>query len=119
MQINPEKLSMLAAEWDPTPFAQAIESASAIPLNPAVPPVDQGDFSWVGNPGAKPQVPPSMGMPPAQMQSLMGMMQQKPAQVPQAPAVQPQAPQSVGQFPGMPKIGKIPTLAEILQGRSA
>lgn len=114
MQLNPDKLNELAAEWDPTPFVTAMEQASAMPATGMV----GGDFGWVnGQPQPK---PPSMGMLPAQQQQLMGMMQPK-QQAPQpAPAVQPAKPGGgVPQYPGIPKIGQVPSLAEILQGRSA
>jgi len=119
MQINPEKLSALAAEWDPTPFVQAMETASAMPVGAAVPPVDQGDFSWVGNatPPGQPKVP-QIGAP-AQQQAAMGLMQQpKPGMAP-PPGAMPQGPGPAVQYPGLPKIGQVPSLGQILAGRSA
>lgn len=67
--IDETKLNILAQEWDPTPFLQALQSTAAMPgmTQPGQPPMGapQGDYaSMLGQmPQAQPQMPGGMPMP--------------------------------------------------------
>lgn len=104
MQLNPQRLMAMAEEWDPGPFLEAIELASAQPVQgfPEEPmgmsyaqmlgeAPGQGAVPQGGNlaPGAQPGGAP---LPPALMQQIMGSMQQQGSGPPQAPAVAPSKP---------------------------
>lgn len=119
MPINMTKLNMIAQEWDPTPFLEAIEQASAMPLGDPQQggAMDMGagaDFASVMGGAPQPQGKmPGTGINPAALQ----MMQPKQAASPQAPAVAPNAPRQVNiRPPEMPQIGRIPSLKDILGG---
>lgn len=119
MPLNMTKLNELAMEWDPGPFLEAIEQASAIPLDPqpggAMDMGAGGDFASIMGtaPQAKPGTPAAL--PP---QAMAGLMPQQPQQ-PQvsAPSVAPRGPGPAMQFPGLPRMAKVPSLRDILGGR--
>jgi hypothetical protein len=123
MPLDMTKLNALAAEWDPTPFLQAIEQAETMPAAGGAPGgamdmtgsanVPGGDFASIM--GAAPQAPGAAPLSPQMMKGLMPQ-QPKPGAAP-APAVAPQAPRQLNiQAPALPRIGKIPSLKDILGG---
>lgn len=105
MQLNPQRLMMMAQEWDPGPFLEAIEQASAqqvqgFPEEPTGMSYAQMLGEAPGQ-GAVPQGGAPAGgapLPAGMMQQAMGQQQQPGMQ--QAPAVAPQAPAMIN-FPSM------------------
>ena len=127
--LNMTKLNEIAAEWDPTPFLEAIEKAAAVPVDPQ--PGGAMDMSGaVAQPNGPSGQPPMnfasmMGTAPAGMAGMAagmgGMGQMLAAPSPQqqvtAPAVAPRGPGPRMQYPGMPQIPQVPSLRDILGGR--
>lgn len=116
--LNMTKLNELAAEWDPTMFLEAIEKASAIPIDPqpggAMDMGQGGGLADILGMGPKKPAMPA-GMPGAG--AAAGLMTPQAPAVPNAPAVAPRGPGPQMQFPGMPRKAKIPSLGDILGGR--
>jgi len=131
--LDPQMLDLIASDWDPTPFLQAIEQGQLSPAmapggamdefgaashpTGAVPDSGMGfgtifaDAPTPGKPGAKQPgmaaIPAgAMAPPPPQQMAPSGGLARNPAIGAPPPG-----------FPGMPRPGRIPSLAEILGGR--
>jgi hypothetical protein len=132
--IDPQILDQIASEWDPGPFLAAIEKASAQPLagDPnATGAMDQ--FGAASSPtGAVPTsgmgfgtifgdapMPGKGGAGIGAVPGLAGLMA-PPGPQQMAPSAGIRKPPAMGTgtpgYPGMPKLNKIPSLAEILGG---
>lgn len=120
MPVNMTKLNMLAQEWDPQPFLQAVDAAGSLDPQPGgAMDMGVGMEGWANMMGAAPAAPPSTPLPPGFMQQAMGAMTPTPSRV-QAPGpVMPGRPAQVpvGAFPGTPQPTQIPNLAQLLGGR--
>lgn len=123
--IDPQKLASLAAEWDPTPFMEALNQpgaggamdmsgSAASPLGPQ-PQAGMGYGSIFADApqGAAPGGAP---IPAAGMQQLMGMMHPQQPKIQAPPPVMPRQGPPIQRVP-MPQIDRIPTLAQILKGK--
>lgn len=122
MPVNMTKLNVLAAEWDPGPFLEAIEQASAMPVADPQPggamDMGVGMQGWADVMGQAPKAPPA-ALPGGFMQSAMKATQGAGTNPHVAPAAPVQAPRGVPMtaFPGMPRAAQIPNLEQLLGGR--
>ena len=125
MPLDMTKLNLIAQEWDPTPFLKASEQALAMQQLPTTQPDLAGqapggmpgmsapsDWSALAMEGSAPGGNPMAALPPGMLQAASQQPQQ---QVARAPAAAPRkGPQM--QFPGLPQIGKVPSLKDLLGG---